>query len=303
MDLAHIQYSLCGIATIIGHTENQALLCENNKFFSTLTTIPVSDIDDPTMGLEVTVPDSKDGPKTMTVCKFFQQQDWCLQVEPTQTPGKLLFVTTKGQVSASHKWLDNNLEHLFKDLLPCNPQFQQSTKIPHRLDKIPVSNSMFTYAQTLCRSIVAATSNPNKDKKYAWLLSLPKGPLKYVYDPKDFPALTSAKLQGSSNLASPCNSNTSDSSFSSDEQPTSSTKTSTNVTPTVDLTTLKEEIKQEIKNSLLEEFNAIIRQEIDAMHSELQSLHQQPSTEKLPDPKTVLNFCCQRSACRSACRI
>ncbi len=283
MDLAHIQYCLCGIATIIGHTEYQALLCENNKFFSTLTTIPVSDIDDHTMGLDVTVADSKDGPKTMTVREFFQQQDWCLQVEPTQTPGKLLFVTTKGQISAGRKWLDNNLEALFKDLLPCNPQFQQSTKIPHRL---PILDSMFTYAQTLCHSIAAATtSDPSKDKKYARLLSLPKGSLKYVYDPNEFTALSSTKLKGLSTLTS----NTSDSSFSSDEQHTSSTKSSTNVTPTVDLTTLKAEIKQDIKNSLLEDFNAILRQEIAAIRSELQSLCQQPSTEKLPDPKTVLN--------------
>jgi len=225
----------------------------------------------------------------MTIHEIFQQQDWCLQVEPTQTPGKLLIVKTKAQVSTGCKWLDENLEPLFKVHLPRNPQFQQSTKIPCRLDKIPTSDSMFTYAQTLCHSIAAATSDPNKEKKYARLPSLPKGPLKYVYDPKEFPVLSSAKLKGSSNLASPCHSNTTDGSFSSDEQPTSSTKASTNVTPTVDLTTLKEEIKQEIKNSLLEEFNAILRQEIAVMHSELQSLRQQPSTEKQPDVKTVFN--------------
>jgi len=130
MDLAHFQYSLCGIATIIGHAKYQALLCKNNKFFSTLTTIPVAGIDDSTLGLEVTVPDSNNGHKTMTIREIFQQQDWCLQVEPTQTPGKLLFVTTKAQVSTGHKWLDENLEPLFKVHLPCNPQFQQSTKIP-----------------------------------------------------------------------------------------------------------------------------------------------------------------------------
>jgi len=63
-DLAHFQYALCGIATIIGHTEYQALLYKNNKFFSTLTTIPVLGIDNSTLGLEVTVPDSTNGHKT-----------------------------------------------------------------------------------------------------------------------------------------------------------------------------------------------------------------------------------------------
>jgi len=77
--------------------------------------------------------------------------------------------------------------------------------------------------------------------------------------------------------------------FSSDEQPTSSPKTSPNATPTVDLAAVKAEIKQEIKNSLLEEFNVIFHQELAVMHSELQSLCQQPSTDKLSDPKTILN--------------
>jgi len=70
-------------------------------------------------------------------------------------------------------------------------------------------------------------------------------------------------------------------------------KTSTNVTPTIDLAVLKVEIKQENKNSLLKEFNAIVHQEITSMCSELESsisaLCQQSSTEKLPNPKAVLN--------------
>jgi len=51
-DLAHIQYSLCGITTVISHSQYQALLHENNKFFSTLTTILVTGIEDSTLGLE-----------------------------------------------------------------------------------------------------------------------------------------------------------------------------------------------------------------------------------------------------------
>jgi len=112
----------------------------------------------------------------MTIHEIFQQQDWCLQVEPTQTPGKLLIVKTKAQVSTGCKWLDENLETLFKVHLPCNPQFQQSTKIPCWLDRVPISGSMFTYAQTLCCSIAMAASDPNKDKNMLIYHPFPEAP-------------------------------------------------------------------------------------------------------------------------------
>jgi len=47
---------LCGIAIIIGHTEYQSMLRENNRVFSTLTTIPISGIDNSTLGLKIAVP-------------------------------------------------------------------------------------------------------------------------------------------------------------------------------------------------------------------------------------------------------
>ena len=289
-DLAHVQFSLCGIATIIGHSEYQSLLWENNKFFSTLATIPISGIADSTLSSELAISTAQDNNAKKTLHEIFQEQAWCLQVEPTQTPGRILLVTTKAQVSAGRKWLDDNLEALFKQL-SSNPQFQQSTKVPTRLDKIPTSDSMMNYAKALCRSIPSLSLDPNKDKKFSHK-PVPYQAFRLIYSQQEFPALPSAnpKTASNSNFSTLCNSNISTvGSVWSDEQHTPSTQTSTISTPTVDLAALKAEIKQEIKNSLLEEFNAILRQEIAVMHSELQSLHQQPSTEKLPDVKTVFN--------------
>jgi len=293
-DLAHVQYSLCGIATIIGHSEYQNLLRENNKFFSTLATIPISGIDDSTLGSKIAVSVAQDNNAKKTLPEIFQEQAWCLQVEPTQTPGRILLVTTKAQVSAGCKWLDDNLEALFKQL-PSNSQLQQSTIIPTRLDKIPTSDSMMNYAKALCHSIPSLPSDPNKDKKFS-RKPVPYQPFRLIYNQQEFPALPSVNSRTDSNSKppTPCNSNISTvGSFSSDEQHSPLTQTSTISAPTVDFAALKAEIKQEIKNSLLEEFNAVLRQEIAAMHSELQSFmsasHQQPSTEKLSDPKTLFN--------------
>jgi len=126
---------------------------------------------DATLGLDITVPDPKEGNRKMTLREVFQQQDWCIQVEPTQTLGKILFVTTKAQVSIGRRWIDENFDALFRIHLPRNPQFQQSTSIPHRLDKIPTSNSMLDYAKVLCRSISSLPSDPKSDK------NMPASPL------------------------------------------------------------------------------------------------------------------------------
>ncbi len=121
----------------------------------------------------------------------------------------------------------------------------------------------------ICHSIPSLPSDPIKDK------NILASQFPIVYDQQDFPALSSATSKTDSNSESPtpCNSNISTArSFSSDDQHTPSTQTSSIITPTVDLAALKAEIKQDQKQSPWE-FNAILCQEIAAMHSELQYQH------------------------------
>jgi len=47
-----MQYALSGIATITGHAKYQTLLQENNKFFASLTTIPISGIEHSTLDVK-----------------------------------------------------------------------------------------------------------------------------------------------------------------------------------------------------------------------------------------------------------
>jgi len=42
----------------------------------------------------------------MTVQDYIQDADWCLGLEPTDTQGKYLFITTKVQIVEGCNWLE-----------------------------------------------------------------------------------------------------------------------------------------------------------------------------------------------------
>jgi len=132
-NLAPIQYSLCGIlATIIGHIEYLALLHENNKFFASLATIPISSVMDTILDMDVKNPDSNNLDKNMSLHDALLAQPWCLRVEPMKRPGKILLVTTKANLSIGCKWVDDNFKTLFSAYPPSipNPNIQQSNRMP-----------------------------------------------------------------------------------------------------------------------------------------------------------------------------
>jgi len=260
-DLGHIQFSLSGIASVIGYNEYLTLLRENNKFFASLATIPIDGIDDTMLELDIRVADPKVPDKKMSLRDVFLNQTWCLQVEPTEKPGKIILVTTKAQLSVGRKWIDDNFESLFKVHLPRNPRYQQSTSttVPRRTDRIHTSASMANYAETLRKTIASLPSDPKSDKKYSRLPFVPKRGFRCIYD-QDFPELPPAKSKASTNSTQTQISNLSIAS-------SNTTQTSTQNSQAIDLTTIKEEVRQ----SLLGEFNEILRQELANMKKDLQT--------------------------------
>jgi len=102
--LTCVQFSLSKIATIIGHTEYQTLLLENNRLFASLNTIPVSGID---REIHITYP--KFLTKKISLHNIHLNQPWCLQVQPMQTPSCILLVMIKAHMFVGCKWIDDNL--------------------------------------------------------------------------------------------------------------------------------------------------------------------------------------------------
>jgi len=79
----------------------------------------------------------------VSIHNIFLSNIWCLQVEPTQTLGRILLVTTKGQITAARQWIDKNLAPLFTEYLTRNSAYvpNKENPIPHRTDVIKQTSS------------------------------------------------------------------------------------------------------------------------------------------------------------------
>jgi len=93
--IAHIQFSLSGIITLIGPEAYRNLLRDNNKYFDTLVTIPVVGITNDHLDLTIPIADPTDPNRRMTIREILLDNEWCHNIETTKTDGRLLLLTNK----------------------------------------------------------------------------------------------------------------------------------------------------------------------------------------------------------------
>jgi len=124
-----MQFVPVDMATTMGLEPYNHLICQNNAFLSTLATIPVLGFNN-TM-LEFMIPVNNGAPSTkLSICKIFMSTNWCMQIEPTQTQGHMLLITTKQNLDTGCQWHDDNLHNIFQVYLPKNPKDVPDTKQP-----------------------------------------------------------------------------------------------------------------------------------------------------------------------------
>jgi len=111
--IAHIQFSLSGITTVIGLVEYQNLIRDNNKHFNNLVTIPMAGITNRHLDLDIHMHDPQNPICRMTICEIILENEWCSTIETTHTDGRLLITTTKMHLAEARKWLDESLKPLF----------------------------------------------------------------------------------------------------------------------------------------------------------------------------------------------
>jgi len=173
------------------------MLSENNKYLTALATIPIEGIDDETLDLTVTPPNAKHPNEQVSIRNILLSNPWCIQVEPTQTPGKILLVTMKGQITKARRWLDENLNPLFTIFLARNPAYKPNNEqpVPARTDIVKHTEAMQTYAQSLIRKYHVSPYQPTlqTDKKYDKPPQSTKRTAKLTYDPQNFPPLPNTK--------------------------------------------------------------------------------------------------------------
>jgi len=124
------------------------LICDNNKYHMAIASIPVLGINDHTLNYTVPVKTDQGTTEPCTIWEIIMETEWCLQIELTQIPGRILLLTTKGNLDVDREWLDDNLPMLFTTYLPKNPNYipDFETPIPHHMDQWQPNATLNKYA-------------------------------------------------------------------------------------------------------------------------------------------------------------
>jgi len=92
-----------------------------------------------------------------------------LQIEPTQTQGRVLLLTTKSNLDTGCKWIDDNFPPIFTKYLPKNPKYQpdEENPVPHRTDQRPHNSTLDNYTDKLRKKITVQSLSTTKAPPYA----------------------------------------------------------------------------------------------------------------------------------------
>jgi len=156
-----------GAVHLIGAEAYTNLLCTNNEFLQSITTILMGDFQHDTLKIPFSLDKDMDI-NQMNLLKFISEQPWCISVEKSLTPNKVIFVTTKGQIQAAQKWADDVFPDLYKQHIADKidvTMLQQIT--PRCLDKLTVTEASQTYADKLKLCMTYTPLQTDKPQQFA----------------------------------------------------------------------------------------------------------------------------------------
>jgi len=84
------------------------IICNNNQYLKSLTTIPINGIPDLTLQTKITIDDGLPEAKKVPikVQNYLLSAEWCHGIKPTDCPGWYLLITTYQQIAKVQVWLD-----------------------------------------------------------------------------------------------------------------------------------------------------------------------------------------------------
>jgi len=95
----NMNYIPVGLASNIRVTSYTQLICDNNAYLTVIASIPVISIrNTSTLNLIIPVKTATGADKPCTIQEIIMETEWCLQIEPMQTPGHILLLTTKSNI-------------------------------------------------------------------------------------------------------------------------------------------------------------------------------------------------------------
>jgi len=138
-----------GAVHMVGVEAYKKLLCDNNEFLQTITTVPLGDFPHELLDIPFSNDRSTDI-DARTLYDTMLNQTWCLSVEKTTTTNKILLVTTKGQVLDARAWTDNSLPEIYQQHLADKLDVTTLPQMtPRRLDKPVITSAATQYADKL----------------------------------------------------------------------------------------------------------------------------------------------------------
>ncbi len=276
--LSHMKYIPSGIHTVVGDDTYRLMITDNNKFLTTGASIPIEGIDETTLDTMMTLTIGKSKTKEdITLRELLLRTSWCTQVEKTETPGKIIVVTTKGQIQIARRWLDDSIPKLFNTHLPKNPNFKPFQKtLPTRTDRIQTTDAMTTYADALKTQYQQPKDQTTDTNKQFTKPPTRKTPRKYLFDPADFPVINAKKSR---------NTNTSSTTSSvTTEKTDNTTKTITSNPPeSLALPPQKfdlEALKNKIRNNIKADLEQMISSQIEPLQQQLEPLRTEVCTNQ-----------------------
>jgi len=87
----------------------------------------------------------------MTIKDVLLRNEWCVNIEPTETDGKIFVLTTKSNLDVARQWLDKNLPIIFTHHLPKNSTFTPNPDnlIAKCTDQQHLTSMLLDYADAL----------------------------------------------------------------------------------------------------------------------------------------------------------
>jgi len=141
------------------------IICNNNQYLKSLTTIPINGIPDLTLQTKINIAD--DLPEAekvpIKVQDYLLSTKWCHGIKPTNQKGWYLLITTYQQIAEAWEWLDKNLKQLFVKYLPDYGKFTpiKGYAFPKHGDVPWFSHQLRTYTDQLRKQY---TFDPQEDQ-------------------------------------------------------------------------------------------------------------------------------------------
>jgi len=178
-----------GTVHTIGAEAYTNLICDNNVFLNSITTIPLGNFQHATLDIPFSLDSNTDIDQT-TLAELILEQSWCISVEKTITTNKVLVVTAHGQINMARKWFDKVFPTIYKNNISDKIDVTMlKHMIPFCLDKPILTAASTTYAERLKLRTSCITSTNNKPSQFTRPPKEKTQRPKVSFDASDFPPL------------------------------------------------------------------------------------------------------------------